>query len=159
MAKNLYKRGEIWWAEKIHKGTRHRFSLETTSFREAQARFARKLEELKAAQWGEKPKRTFDEALEKFVDEHFLHLKPNAIKRYGISLKWLCDAFEGKRLEEITSGRFMNSNRCDLELELPHQPFAVTSPACRRCFPAPRNGNGSLTTRSPPTCGRARKKG
>jgi len=104
MAKNLYKRGEIWWAEKIHKGTRHRFSLETTSFREAQARFARKLEELKATQWGEKPKRTFDEALEKFVDEHFVHLKPNAIKRYGISLKWLCDAFEGKRLEEITSG-------------------------------------------------------
>lgn len=104
MSKNLYKRGEIWWAEKIHKGTRYRFSLETSSFREAQTRFARKLEELKATQWGEKPKRTFDEALEKFVDEHFAHLKPNSIKRYGVSLKWLCEAFEGKKLEDITSG-------------------------------------------------------
>lgn len=102
--KNLYKRGAIWWGRKTHKGTRHRFSLETDSVREAQSRYAAKVAELIAESWGEKPKRTFDEAALKFVDDHFPRLKPSAANRYATSLRWLTETFAGMKLCDITRG-------------------------------------------------------
>jgi integrase len=103
MPKNLYKRAGIWWGRKIYKGKRHRFSLETTSLREAQKRYEARIGELIATAWGEKPKRTFDEAAEKFVDEHFPTLRPASAERYIVSLRRLADVFAGMALEDISS--------------------------------------------------------
>ena len=104
MPKNLYKRSGIWWAEKVYKGKRFRFSLETSNLREAQARLAKKFEELTATHWGEKPRRKFDELAERFIDEHLPTLKPRAAERYFTSLAKLADVFEGRHLDEISSG-------------------------------------------------------
>ena len=103
MPKNLYKRAGVWWAEKVFKGKRYRFSLETESLREAQKRFDAKVAELTATHWGEKPRRTFDEASLRFVDEHLPTLKPKSAKRYLVSLGQLAEIFEGKKLDEIGS--------------------------------------------------------
>lgn len=102
--KNLYKRAGIWWGRKTYKGTRYRFSLETTSVRDAQSRYATKIAELTAEAWGEKPSRSFDEAAEKFVGEHLPRLKPSAANRYMISLRWLAENFAGVKLSDITRG-------------------------------------------------------
>lgn len=99
--KNLFKRGAIWWGRKTYKGQRYRFSLETSNIREAQSRYAAKVAELIGSGWGEKPKRTFDEAAIKFVDEHLPRLKASSANRYAISLRWLSDVFAGTKLNDI----------------------------------------------------------
>jgi len=104
MPKYLTKRVGIWWLDKTYKGRRYRHSLETTSLREAQKRLEAKLAELTATHWGEKPRRTFDETAERFVDEHIPTLKPKSQKRYMVSLGQLAPVFEGKKLDEISSG-------------------------------------------------------
>ena len=105
MPRNLYKRGGTWWFQKRYKGKRYRFSLETSSLRDAQARYTIKIAELEATHWGEKPKRSFDDAAEKFVAEHVANLRPKSIDRYMTSLRWLSEAFAGVKLPDITSGR------------------------------------------------------
>jgi integrase/recombinase XerD len=105
MPKNLYKRAGIWWFQKTYKGQRFRESLETESLREAQTRLAKRIAELTATHWGEKPRRTFDEAAQRFVDEHLPRLKPKSADRYMVSLGQLIPYFEGARLDEIASGK------------------------------------------------------
>ncbi len=105
MSKNLYKRAGIWWGYKTYKGKKYQFSLETTNLREAQKRLGEKIAELIATNWGEKPRRTFDEATDKFIEEHIPTLKPKSAKRYAVSLGWLAQQFDGVKLDEITTGR------------------------------------------------------
>ena len=58
-------------------------------------------DDLDAIAWGEKPRRRFDEAAERFVREHLPTLKITSATRYGVSLQWLADEFEGKFLDQI----------------------------------------------------------
>ncbi len=104
MPKNLYKRNGIWWAEKVYKGRRFRFSLETSSQREGQKRLAAKIEELTATHWGDKPRRSFAETAERFAEEHLPSLKPRSQQRYLTSLVKLSETFGDKKLDEISSG-------------------------------------------------------
>jgi integrase len=104
MPKNLIKRGGVWYAEKVYKGKRYRFSLETDSLREAQKRLDEKLRELTATHWGEKPRRSFREIVERFIDEHLPTLKPKSQTRYLVSLGQLGQTFESVKLDEIGSG-------------------------------------------------------
>ncbi|WP_371259450.1 tyrosine-type recombinase/integrase [Bradyrhizobium sp. URHD0069] len=54
--------------------------------------------------WGDKPRRTFNEAAERFVREHMITIKPSTARRYGDSLKHLALQFGDKTLDEIKSG-------------------------------------------------------
>jgi integrase len=97
----LYRRGKVYWARAQRKGREHRRSLKTASRAIAEKRLRQWLDDLDAVAWGDKPRRSFDEAVEKFILEHLTSIKPNAAKRYGVSLKHLAEHFGGKTLAGI----------------------------------------------------------
>lgn len=99
----LYRRGKVWWARAQRQGREHRISLQTKNRAIAERRLGQWLGDLEAVQWGDKPRRTYDETAERFIREHLTTLKPGAARRYGVSLKMLALAFGGKTLDQITS--------------------------------------------------------
>jgi len=112
MPRNLRKRGRVWWFRITHKGHTHEGSLETEQLGIAKERLEAIRRELTASRFGEKPRRTFDEAARRFSVEHFKSLKPSSRKRYVVSLINLTDTFAGKRLDEIGTallGEFMRA--------------------------------------------------
>lgn len=123
----LYQRGSTWWARAQRQGTEHRRSLKTRDKREAEKRLRHWLAELDAIAWGEKPRRAFDEAALKFVNEHLPTLKRSSAIRYGVSLKWLADHFEGRSLDQITSAALS-------EFETARRSAGASAPTVRRDF-------------------------
>ncbi len=100
---SLFRRGKIYWghAQRNNRGLRR--SLKTADRKTAERRFRLWLNELDAVAWGEKPRRSYAEAEEKFIREHLTTIKPRAAKRYGVSLKHLSEHFGSKTLDQITS--------------------------------------------------------
>lgn len=111
MPKNLRKRGSLWWYRITKNGVPHEGSLGTDNLRLAQERLQRVRQELTATKFGEKPRRTFDEAALRFAKEHFKHLKPKSRKRYAVSLANLTDHFQGVTLDDIGSARLGDFER------------------------------------------------
>lgn len=101
----LRKRGQVWYGRIRRQGKEHEKSLETGSKAVARERLGRWIDELKAADWGEKPRRTFDDTMRRFVSEHLVLVKPSSADRYLTSLNHLIDHFAGLRLDEISSER------------------------------------------------------
>lgn len=99
----LYRRGKIWWCRAQRQGREHRCSLKTADRAIAERRLRTFLDELDAIAWGEKPRRSFEEAADKFIREHLTTLRPRAAERYGTSLKHLAEHFGGKGLHQIGS--------------------------------------------------------
>lgn len=122
---SIYRRGNIWWGRARRKGVEKRISLETASKEVAKRRLDKWLNELEQTSWGEKPVPTFDDTAEKFVLEHLPTIKPSSAKRYAVSLVHLADAFEGKRLDEITSSAIY-------EFEMDRRKSGATPPTIRR---------------------------
>ena len=114
MPKNLRKRGTVWWFRITKDGNTYEGSLETTSLGLAKERLERKRQELTASKFGEKPRRTFDEAALRFAREHFKTLKPKSRKRYAVSLQALADHFHSVFLDEIGSARMGDFERARL---------------------------------------------
>lgn len=102
MAK-IYKRGETWWGRVSYRGKDHRKSLETASPRVANERLLTFIADVKAGKWGDKPRRKFEDAANKFIDEHFPRIKHNSAKRYRVSLMNLHDQLKVVFLDEIDS--------------------------------------------------------
>jgi integrase/recombinase XerD len=125
MPRNLRRRGTIWWYRITKAGTAHEGSLETDSLSLAKDRLERVKRELTATKFGEKPRRTFDEASLRFAREHYKRLKPKSRKRYGVSLQALADHFEGVFLEDIGSAKLGDFERSRLDQ-------GVTSTTVRR---------------------------
>lgn len=98
---SIYKRGNFYWGKVQRDGKVHRRSLRTTSKQIAENRLRKWLDELEAIEWGDKPRRLFDDAMEKFVVEHLPTLKPQSARRYVTSLKQLGQMFAGKYLDQI----------------------------------------------------------
>jgi integrase len=99
----LYRRGKVYWGRAQRDGRDIRRSLQTSDRRIADQRFRKWLDELDATSWGDKPRRTYIEAAEKFIREHLTTIKHSAATRYGVSLKHLTEHYSGKMLHEITS--------------------------------------------------------
>lgn len=97
----LYRRGKTYWARAQRAGREHRRSLKTADRSIAQKRLRQWLDELDAIAWGDKPRRTFGEASEKFIREHLTTIKPSSAKRYGVSLKNLAEHFGPMMLDQI----------------------------------------------------------
>lgn len=97
----IYKRGQTWWARAQRKGVEHRASLETRDKRVAEKRLRQWLEQLEAVTWGGKSRIAFRTATKAFIDDYLPTLKPASATRYGVSLQWLGDRFEGKFIDEI----------------------------------------------------------
>jgi integrase len=107
----IYWRGKRAWARAQRNGREYRTSLKTTSKTVAERRYRQWLSELDAIAWGDKPRRRFDEAAERFIKEHLPTLKVSSARRYGVSLAWLADEFEGKFLDEIGTAALMEFER------------------------------------------------
>jgi integrase len=101
----LYRRGKskIWWGRAQRQAREYRRSLKTADRALADRRFRQWLTDLDAIAWGEKPRRSFEEASERFFREHLPTLKPRGAKRYITSLKSLAAHFDGKTLDCIRS--------------------------------------------------------
>jgi integrase/recombinase XerD len=104
---SIYRRGKTFWARAQRSNIEHRVSLKTGNRQLAKKRLERWLDELDATAWGETPRLAFDAAVRGFILEHLPTLKPNAAKRYGVSLKWLADRFAGSTLDGIGRGELM----------------------------------------------------
>lgn len=99
----LYRRGKVYWARAQRAGREHRRSLKTADRAIAERRLRQWLADLDAIAWGDKPRRTFEEASERFIREHLTAIKPASARRYGVSLKNLAMHFAGKTLDQIKS--------------------------------------------------------
>jgi integrase len=100
---DIYRRGKVYWGRASRDNREHRRSLKTADRAIAKKRFRQWLDELDACAWGDKPRRTFNEAAEKFVREHLTTIKPSSATRYGVSLKNLAEHFGTMMLDQITS--------------------------------------------------------
>jgi integrase/recombinase XerD len=100
----IYRRGKVYWARAQRGNIEHRRSLKTSNRSIAKKRLAAWLGELDAIAWGDKPRRSYVEAEEKFIREHLTTIKPKSATRYGVSLVHLSEHFSGKMLHQITSG-------------------------------------------------------
>ncbi len=115
MAK-VYKRGNVYWARATHKGKEYREPLDTASKAVAEDRLKEWLEKKKASQWGDKPRRTFEETVRKFTKDHLPRLKRTSQLRYTYSLLQLADHLQGKFLDQIGSAmlsEFESKRRAD----------------------------------------------
>src|SRR5581483_317195 len=101
----IYKRGRTWWGRVQRQGQELRQSLKTTSPVVARRRLTTWLDELDAVAFGEKPRRTYDDAMLRFVEEHLPTLKPGSAKRYLVSIEALTDELEGTFLDKLGSAR------------------------------------------------------
>lgn len=100
----VYRRGKIYWARASRNGREERRSLKTANREVAEKRLRQWLGELDAIAWGDKPRRTYAEAEERFIREHLTTIKVRSAERYGVSLKHLSEHFAGKMLHQITKG-------------------------------------------------------
>ena len=121
----IYKRGRVWWGRVQIRGRDTRQSLKTTSKAVARERLNDWLQRLEDAAWGNKPRRTFEEAMESFVLEHVPTLRPSSQRRYRTSIKMMLEHFEGKYLDQINSSLMA-------EYEARRRRLGATAPTIRR---------------------------
>lgn len=101
MPRNLKKRGTVWWYRIQKNGAAFEGSLETDNLGVAKSRCEEVRRQLTASKFGEKPRRTFDEAARRFAELHFPKLRPKSRTRYAVSLQNLADLLHGKHLDAI----------------------------------------------------------
>lgn len=118
-------RGAVLWYRIRKNGKDFEGSLETANVGDAKARLAKVRAELEAIAWGEKPRRTFNEAAARFGDEHFPNLKPKSAKRYLVSISNLLAKFDAAFMHEIGSARLG-------EFERERKKAGVTNSTIRR---------------------------
>ena len=100
-----------WYARKRRKGQEFETSLYTADKATGRERAKRWVERLIAEEWGEKPPRTFDEAMTRYADERFGSLADKTAKRYAASIEHLHGHFQGMPLAKITASTLMDFER------------------------------------------------
>lgn len=103
MSGSLKRRGKIWYGRIRYEGKEFTRSLQTESKTLARERLSKWIDQLKADNWGEKRRYTFNEAVDRMIDEHFPNIKRSSAERYACSLEHLIDHFSGLTLNEISS--------------------------------------------------------
>ena len=142
----LYRRGKVYWARANRQNREHRRSLKTADRAIAEKRLRSWLDELDAIAWGDKPRRNYAEAEEKFVREHLTTIKPKSALRYGVSLKHLSEHFGFKMLHEITSAELSEFETKRRTQGVRPERSGAILPACHRCSLHVSIGNGSTAT-------------
>jgi integrase/recombinase XerD len=107
---NLKKRGEVWWFRKQVAGTEVEQSLETGDLGLAKDRRDSLLQELKdqgPGRFRDNRRRTFNQALIRFADEHYKTIKPKSRKRYTTSAASLLEVLDGVMLADIKSAKLV----------------------------------------------------
>lgn len=106
---SVYKRGrkghETYWIRFQSHGKEIRKSARTSSKTIAQQYLAQVLEEHRRLDRGGRPRRSYQEALERFASEYLPTLKPSTQARYRESFKHLTPRFGDLFLDEVNKGR------------------------------------------------------
>lgn len=103
----LYKRKDspVWWISFCYNRRQYKKSTGTTDRRLAERIYARVLTQLTEGKWfeiDEARQRTFDELMEKFMNEYAVTKEPTTQKRYRAALSHLRPYFQGRTLADIT---------------------------------------------------------
>lgn len=98
---SVYRRGKTYWIRFQFAGQEHRRSARTASRSEALAYERELREQLGRVARGGRQRRTYREAMERFLVEHCASLKPGARVRYVSSAKALHPIFKELYLDEI----------------------------------------------------------
>ena len=101
----LYKRGSVWWVRFQYQGAQVRRSTYTADKREAERVERQMRERYRQQRLGGRPRRTFNEALEKWAAEVWPVLKESSMRRYSVSSEHLARRFSGVHLHEIDKRR------------------------------------------------------
>ncbi len=99
---NIYRRGKTYWGRAQRNGREFRQSLATTRRDVAEKRMREWLERMDSAAWGDKPRITFDQAMEHFITGHLPKLKPASQRRYLTSVRMMIPHMEGMFLDQIS---------------------------------------------------------
>lgn len=102
---SVYRRGKTYWVRFQFAGQEYRRSARTTSRNEALAYERELREQLGRIARGGRARRTYREAMERFILEHCASLKPGARIRYISSAKALHLHFKDLYLDEIGRGQ------------------------------------------------------
>jgi hypothetical protein len=126
---HIYRRGKTYWVRAQRQNREYRRSLKTTDRTIADRRARAWLGELDAIAWGEKPRRSYAEAEEKFIREHLTAIKPRAAQRYGVSPSILA-----VRRSTRSQARRCQTSRLSAGCRgYRRQPFVAISLACHHC--------------------------
>jgi integrase/recombinase XerD len=101
----IYKRNSTYWVRFQWHGTEVRRSARTSSKATAQQFLAQLLDEHHRLDRGGRPRRTYEEALERFAHDYLPTLKPMTQVRYRTSFRQLAATFGTLYLDQITRGR------------------------------------------------------
>ncbi|MBI1182608.1 MAG: tyrosine-type recombinase/integrase [Alphaproteobacteria bacterium] len=101
MARNIYKRGKVYWGRVTRKGREHRESLKTDDWATAKRRLKDWITRLDAADWGDVQPMRFDDAMIHFLGHHLPTLRPSSQRRYLTSIRMMTPYFEGRLLHDI----------------------------------------------------------
>jgi integrase len=78
-----------------------------------------------ASAWGDKPPRPWATVWERFMREHFPHLRPTSRRRYAVNLKNLSRVMDGKTIQQVTTSLLS-------EFETMRRTEGATAPTIRR---------------------------
>jgi integrase/recombinase XerD len=101
----VYKRNSTYWIRFQWRGKEIRRSAHTSSKAVAQKFLAQVLEQHRRVDRGGRPRRSYKDALERFIRDYLPDLKPRTQERYRTSLRQLHAVFGDLCLDEITRGR------------------------------------------------------
>src|SRR3990170_4158294 len=100
----LYKRGKVWWMSFPYNGRQERRSCETTDKKLADRIYGKVLTQITEGKWfdiDESKLRTFDEMMERFIQEHAPTVSVSMQRRYMSLLANLKKFFSGTTLDKI----------------------------------------------------------
>ncbi|MHC2016374.1 tyrosine-type recombinase/integrase, partial [Methylobacterium sp. CM6247] len=98
---DIYLRGKTWWGRVQKNGQDLRESMRTRSESVARDRLRIWLNDLEAQAWGGKPRLTVNAVIAAFIKEHGPNLRPNTLRRYGVSITWLNQHFGSRLLLDL----------------------------------------------------------
>ncbi len=102
---SVYKRGKIWWVKVWYSGKPICRSAFTTNKREAESFEQRLREQYNRIRRDGKPRYTYAQGSEKFMNEYLPSLKPSSQKRYLVSMLPLNHHFGDLYLDEVNKSR------------------------------------------------------
>lgn len=98
------KRSKIWWGRIRREGKELNRPLDTETKAIARQRLNKWADELDHTAWGEKPRRTLREAIDRFGEDYFPAIKRRSAERYVSSLANIIRHMPDAMLDDIGSG-------------------------------------------------------
>lgn len=114
--RNLYRRGQTYWARVQIAGRDVRQSLRTSNRAEALKRIEKILKDAERIRFGEEARHKYEEAVIAWAESGFGGVKPSSAHRYQVSLRMLHDHFAPLYLDQINArriGEYVRDRRRD----------------------------------------------